>query len=481
MVLITSTCIFLAYIIRRKILGKKGEEKDAALPGATGAGGLAHGSNGMGICVRRHGKALIGAAAVLALASGGVFVASRRARAAVSSVAPAGGMDTAAIAALEDTTGAGSADPVLSFLSALPGGRSQLSSSGAAASAAAPVAPRREEEEDEEEEVPARQCGIEAVQPSCSSKSSKAEQQGQEKQQQEEQEGEANDRGSGSKDWALALAKALRAANATSVIDLVLLPSSLSSSSKAAAAAAAAAAPAWPSTLPAEAEAYVGGFVVFLDDDSAPAPPPIPPPPPPPTTTTTTSLASNDDDKKRRTAFLPSAWDPLACPAPPQWRHAPAGCGGSGDKAQQQPQPFALTVLRGDGGGGSGGGGGGSLSSLRLLPNEDGAALLRAVVLGKEEGPAPRYLALMVPTTDDDVSSSSSSSSCPDICSSKARPTAAAFMMRPQCPPWSFPAPRWRVPLAAAEGVELELAVYRAEEDLAPIIRAWPAEGGLCE
>ena len=89
MVLITSTCLFLAYVIRRKCLGKKGEglkEHDGGRTSATGAGSVlspSGGAGGLGAWVRRHVKAIVGAAVVLGLASAGALVASRRTRGAL--------------------------------------------------------------------------------------------------------------------------------------------------------------------------------------------------------------------------------------------------------------------------------------------------------------------------------------------------------------------------------------------------------------
>lgn len=91
MVLVTSTCLFFAYVLRRRCLGKKDEgEVDGETPAAavTGAGGIgpseaAGGGGGM----RRHAKAALAVMAVLALASIALLVASRQTRAGLNELA----------------------------------------------------------------------------------------------------------------------------------------------------------------------------------------------------------------------------------------------------------------------------------------------------------------------------------------------------------------------------------------------------------
>lgn len=502
MVLITSTCLFLAYVIRRKCLGKKGEglKEHDGRASATGAGSVlspSGGAGGPGAWVRRHGKAIVGAAVVLGLASAGALVASRRTRGALLVGEAEVMVEVAGLG-----VGDGGAAPDASFL--LPAVlaerrkeelQQQVKKEGAPPAQQQPQQQRRardggagEREEEKEEEqqeqptaaassaaagaaatastppAPPAQCPVAAVAPSCS----KAQAQPQTQQ----APAQATASSSGSKAWAVALGKLAGATNATSIADLVVFPSSAQPQAPPqpitagavwlwprAAAARDALASAAGGDDAADVRAYVGGVVAAGVEGAA--------------GTAAAMSTSGAAGAAAKVAFLPAPWDPVACPALPRW-----GCEEE-EGADAHPRPFDLVILRGT----AGDGGGAGAAPLRLSAGEEGAALLRALVLGAGAGegkgkgkdaavkaaPPPRFVAMAVP-----AGGPAPAAACPDACGGDGGP--AVVTMRPQCAPWRLPAPAARVPLQ--EGVEV--VVYRVDTELASVVGAWPPEGGLC-
>lgn len=402
--IITSTCLFIAFVLRRKLLGKKDEGKEGTpSAAATGAGGIdgssAAAAGGAAGWMRRHRKTTMAVVVVVALASGTMLVASQRTRAAVEGAAfvSSGG----SLLSVSSSPAAG--EPAVPA----PTGALPFGADGGV----------EEEDTGSSSSTAAVHCRVEAVTGPCAAAAAHASQEQAQKEGKEE----------AGQEWGSALGQLLMATNATSVADLILLV------------------PSFPQDkfgfalppLPSDAEAYVGGFI-GLDSNSD------------------GGKSSEQGQDDGRAAYLPSIWRPVDCPTPPRWRRA---CGSNDEASGIDEAAFDLMVLRGMAG------------ALQLPPAREGVKVLKAIVLADDARPS--LLALAVPSSSEEAADDAA---CPDACGSGGAEELGA--MRPQCPPWRLPPPRWRVP--AADGGQFALAAYSVVDDLLPLVEQWPADEGLC-